>query len=295
MTEIGYCVTLFSMRETITPDTIMIQKASGDMEPFAPEKLLQSLRAAGADEGMAQEILLDIEKWLVSGVTTKKIYSRALSQLGHKRKTAASRYRIKDALMQLGSSGYPFEIFMGEIFSKQGFNVETGIVVQGQSITHEMDVIATGKGAQYLIECKYSQLQGSHVSIQVPLYVHSRVQDIIELRKKMPEYSNLEFSTWVATNTRFSTDSMQYSAFYGIKLISWDYPFGHGIKDLINETKTFPVTLLSTLHPQDAKRLIAQNIVTFTTLHSHRDALDSLNISEKKQALIIREIESLLK
>ena len=172
------------MQETITQHTIMIQKASGDMEPFVSEKLLHSLRAAGADEIMAQEILLDIEKWLVEGVTTKKIYSRALSQLGHRRKTTASRYRIKDALMQLGTSGYPFEIFMGEIFAKQGYSVQTGIVVQGQSITHEMDVIATGKGYQHLVECKYSQLQGSHVSIQVPLYVHSRVQDIVELRKK---------------------------------------------------------------------------------------------------------------
>lgn len=279
---------------TAPQKTIMIQKASGDMEAFAPDKLLHSLRSAGADEDMAQEILADIEKWLVNGVTTKKIYSRALSQLGHHRKTAASRYRIKDALMQLGNSGYPFEIFMGEIFSKQGYTVETGIVVQGLSITHEMDVIATGKKSQHLVECKYSQFQGSHVSIQVPLYVHSRVQDIINLRQKMPEYANHTFTGWVATNTRFSSDSMNYASFYGLNLISWDYPLGQGIKDLIDTTKTLPITILSTLHPQDAKRLIAQNIVTCSELHAHPEALESLSLSTKKRNLILREIESLL-
>lgn len=273
----------------------MVRKASGGLEPFAPEKLLQSLLSAGADQQMANEILQDIESWLYEEVSTREIYARALSTLGHRMKAAAGRYRMKDALMQLGSSGRPFEIFTGEIFKRQGYQVQTGIVVQGRSITHEMDVIATNKSEQHLVECKFSQMQGSHVSIQVPLYVHSRVNDIASLRRNLPEYHHLVFIPWVITNTRFSSDSLAYSKTYGLQLLSWDFPYGYGIKDIIEKERLYPITILSSLTLREKETFIRRDIVTCSQL-AERISNSDPSVGEfpaKKRGPFFRELKAL--
>ena len=72
--------------------TVHVRKASGELEAFDSGKLEQSLRAAGADEAMAAEILADIAGWLTEGVSTRKIYARALSRLGRRKKIAGARY-----------------------------------------------------------------------------------------------------------------------------------------------------------------------------------------------------------
>ncbi len=273
---------------------VLVVKASGEREPFDPEKLLDSLRASGADEQMAGEILRDITDWLDDGVTTRKIYARALSQLGRRKKTASARYKVKTALMQLGPSGYPFEKFIGELFSIQGYETEVGVVVEGASVNHEMDVIATKDTVQRLIECKYSQAQGSHVSIQVPLYVHSRVNDITALRREDERYAGLTFIPAIATNTRFSSDSLQYASHYGIELLSWDFPHGHALRDLVERERLYPITVLSSLGDHDKEELIARGIVTCRSLARSREVLTDMRTSTRKQESIIREVESLL-
>ena len=110
---------------------VMVKKASGELEPFVPAKLAASLRSAGADEELVESILADIRGTLVEGMTTRKIYARALSLLGRRRRAARSRYRVKDALMELGKSGYPFERYIGEIFTHR-YEVEVASSSPGE-------------------------------------------------------------------------------------------------------------------------------------------------------------------
>jgi hypothetical protein len=271
-------------------EQILVMKASGEMEVFESVKLLQSLTRAGADEHMAHQILKEIEPWLHDGVTTRKIYVKALAMLRQRMKVSAGRYRIKDALMELGNSGRPFEIFIGELFKKKGYDVETGIVVEGKSITHEMDVIATSGKEQHLVECKYSQMQGNYVSIQVPLYVHSRVNDIVAYRSEQDAYKHLVFFGWVATNTRFSPDSVKYASDYGLKLLSWNYPAGNSVRDLIEREHIFPITVLSSLADRDKEKLLAQNIVTCSQLLSSISVLSGIGLSPGKIKKVQDEI-----
>src|SRR5690606_35224363 len=135
---------------------------------------------AKAEEHVIDEIVGDIHAWLQDGVTTKQIYSRAYQILKQKRQPAAVHYSLKKALIELGPTGFPFEFFIGEVFKKQGFNILIGQEVAGHCVTHEMDVIATKDGVQNLIECKFSKIQGSRLNIQVPMYVRSRIEDVVE-------------------------------------------------------------------------------------------------------------------
>ena len=108
--------------------------------------------------------------------------------------------------MELGPTGYPFETFIGKIFEKQGYEVEVGQTIEGYCVSHEMDVIATDKNLQHLVECKkYRTAREKNITIQVPLYVRARIDDIIKKRKGLPKYQNTEFQGWVVTNTRFSS------------------------------------------------------------------------------------------
>ncbi|MDZ4121525.1 MAG: restriction endonuclease, partial [Candidatus Cloacimonadaceae bacterium] len=192
-------------------EEIIIKKASGDTEPFDVSKLKSSLRKAGAGEGVITDIVADIEKWVYSGVTTRKIYSRAYKIFKQQSNSGALLYKLKMAINSMGPSGYPFERFIGELFKRQDYEVEVGQVLQGASITHEMDVIATKGNEHILVECKFSHNQGKYISIQVPLYVYSRINDIVEKMQQEKRYKDTKFSAWIVTNTRFSADSIAFS------------------------------------------------------------------------------------
>lgn len=270
---------------------ILVRKASGDEELFSVEKLERSLQNAGANYMQIQNIIADIENWIYDGVTTRKIYSRAFSILRRDKTSVALRYKLKQAMMEFGPTGFPFENFIGQLFEAQNFHTEVGIVVEGRCVTHEMDVIATNQNTQHLVECKYSKDQGKQVSVQVPLYVRSRVDDIICKRKEMSEFKGLSFTGWVITNTRFSLDSMHYGKCAGLKLLAWDYPAGMGLKELIEKLKIYPVTILHSLTKNEKQFLIDQEIVTCKQLAKAPQILNSMKINDKKLKAISMELE----
>ncbi len=272
---------------------ILITKASGEQELFSKYKLEHSLRKSGADEQVIARIVEKIENWIFPGVSTKKIYGKAFSLLRKELSGSSGKYKLKQAIMELGPTGYPFEQFVGQIFKQKGFRTEVGIVVEGKCVTHEMDVIATDTNAQHLMECKYSTDQGKQVSVQVPLYVRSRVDDIIRKREQNQKYQGLSFTGWVVTNTRFSSDSIDYGECSGLKLLAWDYPVGKGLKDIIDEMKIYPLTVLHHLSKQDLKILLNKDIVTCKQLLDKKELITSLGVKDKKKEALIKELEKL--
>ncbi len=276
-----------------TGKVILVTKASGEKEALSTDKLRGSLQRAGAGRDIIDEIVADLMSWAYDGVTTKKIYTRAFSLLRRKKGSPALRYKLKRAIMELGPTGYPFEHFVGIIFERQGYSVEVGQILAGHCVTHEMDVIASRVKTQHLVECKYGQGQGKHVSVQVPLYVRSRVDDIIRKRKEMPEYAGFSFQGWVFTNTRFSHDSIQYGKCSGLKLVGWDYPNGHGLKDLIEREKIYPVTLLSALTKKEKQFLLNEDIVTCLQLQQQKGILATLELSNKKIRALNQELDDI--
>lgn len=272
----------------------MIVKASGEKEVFDIEKLKTSLRNAGANVEMISAIAEDIQSWVYDGLTTRKIYSRAYSLFKRMNKTGASLYKLKNAIMEMGPSGHPFEIFVGEIFRSRGYAVQTALVLDGASITHEMDVLASKGKEQILAECKFSVKQGNSVSIQVPLYVHSRVADIEEKMRMDIKHKDTIFETWIVTNSRFTPDSIRYSACKGIHLMGWDFPKNEGLKDAIEREKIFPITVLSTLNKTEKSALLAKGIVTCGQLLTDPGILDDLDIVKKKQKATRKELAELM-
>ncbi len=274
-------------------NTILITKATGEKEAFQSEKLKQSLQRAGANHELIDNIVSEIESWITEGVTTKKIYAKAFALLRKKRNGYAARYSLKNALMELGPSGYPFEHFVGQIFEIQGFETKVGQLVQGQCVQHEVDVVATQNHTQYLVECKYYNTQDKHANVQVPLYIRSRVNDIEAKRKQLPEYNGYTFYGWIVTNTRFTDDATDFGKCSGLHLVSWDYPKGHSLKDMIEKYRMFPITSLTELNKSEKQQLMSKGIVLCRQVVGNPKVLQDVGVSKSKQAKVLTEANDL--
>ncbi len=270
-----------------------ITKVSGDVENFSRIKLMHSLQRSGADELVVDSIVKEVEALLYDGISSKKIYDMAFRLLRKKQAGTAARYKLKKAMMELGPTGYPFEYFVGEVFRLKGFNVEVGQVLQGHCVTHEVDVIATKGKEQHFIECKYYQRTGKNANVQVPLYIRSRVDDIIKKRNTMPEFAGYSFHGGVVTNTRFTDDAISFGECTGLHLLSWDYPKGNGLKEFIDREHIFPITALTKLSGSDKQKLMEEGIVICSQLLENPEKLSIIGTDRNKHQKVLNEIRYL--
>jgi len=270
--------------------SIKIKKYSGELVDFDEEKLLRSLRHAGAGEKKSMEIASRVKKALFDGISTKRIYAMAYELLKKDQRAFASRYKTKKAIMELGPSGFPFEQFIRHIFDHDGYHTESGVFLKGNCATHEVDVVAEKGRMVYLVECKYHNTQGKVSDIKIPLYVQSRFMDIEKNHVHNANGMQKEYQGWVVTNTRFTLDAQEYGKCIGLRLVSWDYPAEKSLKDRINRSKLFPVTALTTLTRKEKSTLLAEGIVLCKELQKKIDLLDKLGLSGARKEKVTEDL-----
>ncbi len=271
----------------------LITKASGEKELFSPEKLENSLKRVGAGKDAIAHISDEISNWLESGVSTKKIYRQAFRLLKKYRNGTAARYKLKKAIMEMGPTGYPFEHFVGQLINHYGYETVVGQEIEGQCVKHEVDVVATGNGRQIFVECKFYNSQGKQANVRVPLYIRSRVDDIVKKREALPEFARLKFQGWIVTNTRFTSDAIDYGKCAGLHLVSWDYPTGHSLRDMIEKEQFFPVTALTSINKQQKKMLLDAGIVLCRQICHDPGVVDKLEITPQKREKLLEEVSDL--
>ncbi|WCO01312.1 ATP cone domain-containing protein [Psychroserpens ponticola] len=276
-------------------NNINIIKASGEEVPFQIEKLISSLQRAGAERVIIDQIVENIEGALYNGITTKKIYQMAFKMLKGKSRVSASRYKLKKAIMELGPTGFPFEKFVGKILEQEGFQAEVGVIVQGHCVQHEVDVAALKDNKHYMIECKYHSDQGRTCNVKIPLYIQSRFLDVEKQWEKQPGHQTKFHQGWVYTNTRLTTDAIQYGTCMGLGLVSWDYPRGNGLKDRIDQSGLHPLTALTTLTKAEKTKLLDKGIVLCKELHESPALLKKIGIDKTRFKKILEDSEALCK
>ena len=274
-------------------DNINIIKASGEKAPFEIEKVIRSLERAGADKLLIKEIVQDIDKEVHDGMTTKKIYQMAFNILKRKSRISASKYKLKKALMELGPSGYPFEKFVGKVFDHEGFDTKVGVIVQGNCVQHEVDVIAQKDNKHYMIECKYHSDQGRFCNVKIPLYIQSRFLDVQKQWEKQQGHKTKFHQGGVCTNTRFTSDAIQYGTCAGLMLTSWDYPKGHGLKERIDRLGLHPLTSLTTLTKAEKSKLLDKGIVLCKEINENPSLLEQIGIPKQRQKNILEDSREL--
>lgn len=269
-----------------------IVKSSGEVVKFSLDKLSNSLKHSGADQSTVNHIVKEVKKELYDGISTKEIYQRAFTLLKKKKSVYASRYKLKKAIYELGPTGFPFEKFMGALLHYSGYKVEIGQIVPGLCVTHEVDVVASKNGQYIIAECKFHNEEGRNCDVKIPLYIHSRFQDILSYSKSHPSFE-IPTSGWVVTNTRFTKDALQYGKCSGLYLLSWDFPSGDGLKERIDRLGLYPITVSTLITQREKQFLLSRDVVLCRQLINDDFYFDQLDISEKRKQKILNEIRSL--
>jgi Holliday junction resolvase-like predicted endonuclease len=272
---------------------IMVRKASGEEQTFSEGKLRNSLNRSGASEAMVDAIVKEMNKHLREGITTKEIYKKAFQLLRKRVRSNAARYSLKKAIMELGPTGFPFEQFVGEIMKRQGYSVEVGKTVLGKCVQHEVDVVAERGNHIVMAECKYHNTQGKICSVQVPLYIQSRFHDIKSVWLSKEGNHDKQFEGWVVTNTRFSADAEQFGNCAGLKLIGWDYPRTGSLREMIEKSGVFPVTVITGLNARQKQQLMEKGIVLCSQLCNNPGYLAQLNLDQKNHEKVMEEVNDI--
>jgi hypothetical protein len=258
--------------------TATIIKATGESEAFQKDKLLQSLMRAGASTVLAEKVASEVAKGLRNGMSTKHIYKKAHELLRRAARPVAGRYHLKSGIMELGPSGFPFELYVSEILKQNAFVVQVGQIVEGHCVNHEVDVIAQKDDRHFMIECKYHNSPGMVCDVKIPLYIQARFQDVQARWKLIPGHREKFHQGWVVTNTRFTADAIKYGTCSGLNLVSLDFPQKGSLRDMIEETGLYPLTCLTTLTQPEKKLLLDKKIVLCREICHDSEYLRQINI-----------------
>lgn len=263
------------------------------MAPFEPERLRNSLKRSGANEDSIDLIVSQITDNLEEGTSTKKIYQQAFRMLKKSKPSTAARYKLKRAIMELGPTGYAFEKFIGRLFGHLGYSTNVSVVVQGKCVSHEIDVVAENDTERLLIECKYHNRSGDKSDVKVPLYIHSRFNDVAYTWEEELKDSGKKMKGWIATNTQFSVDAIEYGSCVGLGLLSWDYPRGNALKDLIDRLGLFPITCLTSLTWKEKDTLLEEGVMLSREIHKDPQLLGPLKLSKNRTVSTLKECAEL--
>ena len=270
---------------------VWVIKTSGEREPFSLTKLRRSLVRSGADEATTEMVIAHIIPELHDGMKTAAIYKHAFSLLKKSKYPVAVRYSLRKAVMELGPSGFPFEKFVAEVLRGKGYTAQTGVILPGFCVSHEVDVLMEKDNRHIFAECKFHNQQGIKTDVKVALYVHARFMDLRkghDISEKAQEVPNIH-EGWLITNTKLTSDAIQYANCAGLTVIGWDYPEKGNLQDLILETGVHPLTFLTTLSAGDKTNLLEQGVVMCRDLKDNDAPLRALGFSDDRIKKVVNE------
>lgn len=244
---------------------IRVLNAAGEYEPYSEEKVRGSLARAEADGEFQNKVVEHLRPILYDGIPTKVVYKEILHLLKKLKSPIASRYHLKQAIMELGPTGYPFEKFYAGILSSYGYKTSTNEFIKGKCVIHEIDIVAdpsadsvsslqagSGPAGKIMIECKFHHEPGTRSDVKDGLYTYARFLDIRERGYN---------ECWLVTNTKATSELIAYGQCVGLKIISWNYPNGFSLRDLVSQRDLHPVTILNSLTDSQKQELLRNDIV----------------------------------
>lgn len=263
-----------------------VLKATGKLEPFNEEKLRSSIQRAGIPSMLVENVVIYIKTKLHEGIPTSEIYKYISEFLGNSpHPYNKSKYGLKQAIMELGPTGYPFEDYISEILKMEGYKTEVRQVMYGKCISHEIDIIAQKDNIKSMIECKFHNMPGTKSQIHVSLYTKARFDDV----KEKNNFDNV----WLVTNTKITQDALNYAICANMKVISWDYPEKGSFRDLIEKHKLHPITMLTSISAAQKQQLTENHVVLAKDVCVNPSSLDVLGLPNDKKNSIVSECQFL--
>jgi hypothetical protein len=266
-----------------------IFKSTGQLEVFSAKKLERSLQRSGLSQKESRDITIKVSKNIKPGSKTRDIFKDAFKLVHKKSPIAATHYSLKQSLLELGPTGFEFEYFVSKYFEALGFKTFVGVILQGQFVRHEVDVIASKSNYQIYIECKFHNTSGRTNDIKTVLYIKARWDDLKNGSdgKYLKEY-------FLASNTAFSKDAIEYSKGVGLQLLGVNTPEGESFLDKIKKLKLFPITSLKRLKKIYCQELLLNKIILCRDLLNEKILLKKMGLTDTEIQLIFNDVKKIL-
>jgi hypothetical protein len=268
-----------------------IAKSTGIHEPFDIQKIIKSLKKVGATDAQIEGLCDKIKKKVPKIGSTEKLYKFILRYMQDVDSIIASRYNLKYALMELGPAGYPFELFVGQLFKYQSYAIKMNAIVKGFCVSHEIDLFAKKSKEKIYIECKFHNRRGLKSDVKVTLYVNAR---FIDIKKEFKNTGNKGVQrSLIITNTYFTSEAVKYAECVGLDLIDWKYPLGNALPDIIHKSGLHPITTLTLLNRKQKRALIKHGFVLCRQAEENKKLLSDLGMTKHEINKIIEESKAL--
>jgi len=273
---------------------MQVKKYSGELVEFDVRRLKGSLSKSGASPDVVEEVWETMKPMVYDGISTRDLYKLAFRLLKREADSFAARYSLKRALKDLGPAGYHFEQWVAKLFNHADYQTLTGQLLTGNSVTHEVDVVAQKGDELLLVECKFRNTEDAKITVTTPMYFLSRVNDFDGRTFSFFGKDGHFTAGWLVTNAYVTTDSIDFSPYYGLHLLSWNYPEESSIKRRVDNAGLYPLTCLTTINKAEKDSLLTQGCILVKDILDDIAQLDTLDCAPRKKKRIIEEATELV-
>ena len=270
-----------------------IVKHSGNIVDFNPSKLRQSLLKSGASNQQVGTILNAIEGEIYEGISTKQIYKMAFNLLKKTCNSHAARYNLKEAIRLLGPAGFFFEKYIARLFSAEKYQTLTNFILQGNCVSHEIDVLIKKDSEIAMVECKFHMGKDAHSDVKIPMYILSRFNDLKEKRHTIYTRNDIVSKCWIVSNNRFTSDAIAFGKCSKLNLLCWDYPENNNLKTKNDRNHLYPVTCLTTLSLAEKDKLLVMDVILVKEIINNSECLERIGLSPNRIKNVLKEVSEL--
>jgi hypothetical protein len=271
-----------------------VRKYNGELIPFNPHSLKLSLTKSGASDKEVTQVYDKICEEMYDGISTRILYEKAFTYLKEFRSVYAAKYSLKKALRDLGPTGFYFEKWVCALFNNMQYQSINGQVLQGHAVTHEIDVLAVKDNECIIAECKLRNDVDAKISVTTPMYFLSRLKDVSQIEYKYFGKKRHVSNGWLVTNAYFTKDAIDFGNYYGLQMLSWDYPTGKSIKNLTDDGGLYPITCLTEITSNQKMALLNQNIILVQSLLEHENVIDTIIRNQPQKTAVLAEARELI-
>jgi len=273
---------------------LSVTKADGSIQLFQKEKITRTCIRMGASREVAEAVADKIERRVHDGIKSKQILNMIFRHLARYQDEVKSHIDLRRALGLMRPKP-DFEQFVQILLKEHGYEVTPNLIVRGKCVEHEVDAIAIKDGKTYAIEVKHHFNHHALTGLDVSRIARAIFEDITEGFKLGLNSTDL-FKATVICNTKFSDHAKRYGDCRGIEQIGWNYPAQHGLEDMIEEKKLYPITYLKTLDATLRRRLTGEGIILLKQLLTYESGALSrrLRTSRDRIEALIEKAKAIL-
>ena len=141
---------------------IKVIKRDGSEVVFDDQRVLRSVEHVGVPKELHDQVLQHIKERIQpdNTITTDEIFYHIREFLVDRDKKSALRFNLRQAIFELGPTGFPFEQYLAKIFRSQGYKTNVDLMMEGECVTHEIDLLIEKDGRRETVEAKFHNQNG---------------------------------------------------------------------------------------------------------------------------------------